>query len=122
MQSQGYPRSIILRAVFLGLFALFSIAPALRAGESIAPDSSTLLAWSHQANLSPSSPATFTAVTEVALREDLGVAFEDSDEIVRGDIRQQQTAEVNCGRSTPSLSSLTTDRSRRGTFSPPLLV
>jgi hypothetical protein len=123
VQSQKHARSrFVLRAVVLGLLAVFSIGPFLRAGESTtAPDSNTLLAWRHQANLTPSSPATFTAPTEVALPEELGAAFEGSDELVRGDIRQQQTANVNYGRSAPGLS-LTTDRSRCGTFSPPLLV
>jgi hypothetical protein len=123
VQSQKHARSrFVLRAIVLGLLALFSIAPSLCATESTtAPDSSTLLAWHHRANMTPNSPATFTALTDVALTEELGVAFEDSDEMVRGDIRQQQMADVNYGRSTPGLS-LKTDQSRRATFSPPLLV
>jgi hypothetical protein len=120
MHCQDSSRSrFVLRAVVLGLLALFSVASSLRATESaIAPDTNVSIA--RVAVSSNAVDLTFTAPIESALPEDFGAALEDSDELLRADIQQR-----TCGPDRAVIEPKVLARVvpvRHPSISPPLLV
>lgn len=124
MHSKNRLRSrLVLRSVALALLTILTAVPSLRATQSASVSScSTSSARQAQQRLNAKYAGVLAfAPTQVALPEELGLVFEDSDEMLRGDIQQRKTFGIENGTRRRDLVSKTAP-TPRAIISPPLLV